>query len=173
MAYRDQSWSKRKQTLGYQAEGVFDRWCDRRGVLLHRLGFQGSDFEYYAYLPQELRYLPDVVGEDTDGYIRRKYHPNLRRHFLCEVKGCGRDGVIKIKPAHLDVWARYEDFYKRDVLLFAYDSHRQKCSISLNANQLNSMRDDFEIKTFREGNKYYAVPRDVFIWEDCEWAATS
>lgn len=92
----------------------------------------------------------------------------LHKHFLVEVKACGKDQLVKLKTNILHSTSLYDEFFTRPTLLFVYDSHNQRVSLSHTMQSIREVIIDLDIpqSKFFDGPTYFGVPTDVFDWEE-------
>ena len=116
MSTHDQPFAARFNTMGDIAEAKFEAWADDQDLKWDRMGFNRPDSSMVRW-PAFVRYMPDYIGSKN----------------LWEVKGCGRDGILKLKqenlralrdwethlPVHLFVYNSAED----DMVCFPFDAY--------------------------------------------------
>jgi len=151
--------------MGDRSEHVFDLWAKDKGITFIQWGFNRPPFEYLQYLPEEVRWMPDRLCEDREGYIQQNYHANLQKHCFVEIKAVGRDQIVKIKKKHIPVLQSIQDMLKRTVLVFVFDSANGRVSISHSINDLAYLAPYMNEARFYDGGEYYEFPTDVFTFE--------
>lgn len=147
MAYHEMPFSARFGVLGDEAEGHFERICtnptERWGLVRPKL--------HMASLPERIREAPDYL---------------LSNRFV-EVKGMGRDDILKLKvssyqslnwwdhthPVHLWIWSSHR---------WAYADHP--------IIEIRAMIDggEVELATFHDGKAYFAIPGRLLNWTELE-----
>lgn len=168
--FKDKDFSRRFKEMGDTSEGVFEQWADAYKVSYVSYGLSRPPFNYFAWLPANLRYTPDFLCEAQGGRFRhlRDADGKLTRHFMAEVKGVGRDQIVKIKldnHASLKAW---QEFSGRAVAFFVYDSVNKRVSIDLTVDLLAEHAPDLPINHFADRGKpkpYYEVPTEILEWE--------
>lgn len=137
MSFRDMSWQSRYKVMGDTAEAMFEQ--------IEPLPFVRYGLERPPFSVGEL---PSFVANTPD---------YLQKHRLVEVQGCGRDGIIKIKPAKL---AAVQDWtLHMDVVFFFWNSHRKEYTYVDHSVIRNMCTEGaVETKQFPEGTDYYAIP---------------
>lgn len=153
--------------MGDEAEGKFEEFAAEHGISIARLGLNRPPFEYFYNLPVQVRYLPDYIVEDTKRSIRDNKGPFSYAHALVEVKGVGKAQTVKIKSEMLLINKSLEDFFKRQVVYFIWDSFNKRMSFSHSNRMLIDMieQEGIQEKQFKEGTRYYPVPTELFKWE--------
>ena len=93
MSYKDQPFQQRWNGVwAREAQAAYERDRIGRAIPYQRWGLDRPPFSSAALMaaPSHIRYAPDFL-EEVDRHLR-----------LVEVKGCGRDQVIKLKLEQLD-----------------------------------------------------------------------
>ncbi len=133
--FADQSFDKRFNDMGDLAEGVFEEWSPVNFV---RFGLNRPPLAMWK-LPPRIRYTPDYLTSD----------------YLVEVQGFGRKQIVHMK---LDKWQALL-WWDRNVMpvhLFLHDSHHDR-QLMFPIKKLRPLVDKAEVRTFPEGNEYYAI----------------
>jgi len=133
--FADQSFDKRFNDMGDLAEGVFEEWSPVNFV---RFGLNRPPLAMWK-LPPRIRYTPDYLTSD----------------HLVEVQGFGRKQIVHMK---LDKWQALL-WWDRNVMpvhLFLHDSHHDR-QLMFPIKKLRPLVDKAEVRTFPEGNEYYAI----------------
>lgn len=139
---------------GTPAERQFVAFAKRNNWHGAKYGFE-QGVEHFWKVPEVIRATPDFVIS----------HPHP---MLVEVKGCGKDGIIKLKERDLTALIAWEDMC--DVWMFFYDSHLNRVSFQGLQSILMTIREPgVEIDHYPDNNaKYYKVPVSTLKWEDIE-----
>ncbi len=168
MGFNNLKFSQRFQQMGDESEKIFEDWCTKHSINLVRLGLNRPPFKYFPSLPANIRYLPDYLIEDTDRVVRDNNGPMKLAHAFVEVKGVGRDQLIKIKLDTLDCNAEVEEVFERPVLYFIWDKIGKRVSFHHTLKDLLDIINTYDIpvKTFHEGNKYYPIPTKLLRWHN-------
>ena len=125
--------------MGDQAEAIFEETYGNNFV---RWGLNRPPLQMHK-LSTTVRYSPDYLT--SDGFV--------------EVKGCGRDGQIKLK---LENWNALE-FWSAvmPVRLFVWDSHKKRhCIVGLGelARVINDPSGNVKSDHFHDGKLFLKVP---------------
>lgn len=152
--FRDKPYKDRMAVRGTPAENAFVRYAKKKGWRGAKYGFE-EGVEYFYNLPDVIRSTPDFVIT----------HPDA---MLVEVKGCGRDGIVKLKERDLKALEEWERACV--VMFFFYDSHRQRVATYFLDDVLSIIdREDVQRGTYPENRAmYYMIPVDFMEWEDIE-----
>lgn len=139
--FRDRSFSQRFETMGDPAEKQFERWATEVARLKYvRYGLDRPPIQMHR-LPLMIRYTPDY----------------LMSARLVEVKGFGRDQVLKLKLENLDAleeWCQHHP-----VSIFAWDSFNERAwTVDLTEITNAVAGDDFQSDVFPEGKWYFKIP---------------
>jgi hypothetical protein len=127
--------------------------CDRVFPKSAPFGFNRPPFSIQQ-IPVRLRYAPDRITP---------------REFL-EVKGVGRDGLIKIKHEDLSCLLWWDDLFP--VEIFVYDSHRNRWAVvSIKDIQAWASAGELEMDRFQEataeepeGRAFWKIPVSYLDW---------
>jgi hypothetical protein len=103
VSFHKQDFNTRFGTMGDTAEAVYEQWADGNDIRFDRYGFNRPRSNMFKW-PSEIRYTPDYITHDR----------------LIEVKGCGRDGLAKIKQENLDALSNWQKHLP--VWLFIWNS---------------------------------------------------
>lgn len=142
MQFHKQNWNQRFQTMGDEAEGIFEQVYKNNWV---RTGLNRPPLQMSA-LSVPVRYMPDYLTSKA----------------WVEVQGCGRDKVIRIKQEKLDSLADWE-YLGHPVDMFFWDTtNKRYTQVSLNTVIVACSR--LEPKLYPEGKVFYEIPTDVFTW---------
>lgn len=144
MTFKDQSFSKRFEAMGDEAEGVFEAVCTEQLKLgWARYGLNRPPIQMHR-LPARVRYTPDYL---------------LSSRFM-EVQGCGRDQVFKLKFDKAGALHWWNDLLP--VELFLWDSMIKRwCIVKLaDLDGLAGTR-HCVLATFPEGKPYFAYDADA------------
>lgn len=157
--FRDRNFGYRIKRMGDLAEGQFKSWCVRQGIHFTAYGLNRPPFKAFAKLPAYIRYTPDFLCEHPK--------PRPKRHFLCEVKGCGQDQLVKIKDETVQSLVEWEQGSALPVLFFVYDSSKKRVSDSLTLANLMDLLPTLPIGRFNDNNKvFYEISTDLLVWSD-------
>lgn len=140
MAYRDQSWNQRFATMGDTAEAVFEE--------IAPLG----SFERYGWNR------PAVPMTKMSAMVKATPDYYCGTGHLVEVKGLGRDGILKLK---VDTYKALQKWNKvQPVMLFAWNSATEEWAL-LNWDQIVKLVAKARkkgIESFQnDGNEYYPI----------------
>ena len=153
--------------MGDESEKIFEDWAAKHNTNLVRLGLNRPPFDFFHNLPIQIRYLPDYIMEDTKRELRDSGAPLVYAHCFVEVKGVGRDQLVKIKSDMLLINKELEKNFKRQVVYFIFDKIERRVSFSHANRDIIQLIDEHDIpeKKFHEGNRYYPVPTNLLQWE--------
>ena len=148
MSFHERQWASRFGQMGDEAEGVFETVTDRNHV---RYGLNRPPLAVQN-LPLRIRYTPDY----------------LTSHGFVEVKGCGKDGKLKIKLENWNELHCWNNEFPVD--LFIWDSHRKRHT-TIPLVDLSKIVNDPEAGVqsdhFHDGKLYLAIPVDsIDAWTD-------
>lgn len=140
MSFRDRSFATRFKQMGDLAEGVFEKVYEEGWV---RYGICRPPINL-SQVTAFVRFTPD--------YLTAK--------GLVEVQGFGNDRTVKFKLDKLDALCEWSEHQRVD--LFLYDSTLDaygwvRLGDLMDALATGSMK-GAEIRSFREGNRYWAIP---------------
>lgn len=171
--------NQRLWIMGDYAETEFKNFCTKMGITALPFGFNRPPFQYFQQMPHTLRAMPDYLCE-TSHHRLQGLLPSIEigkttapRHFFCEVKGCGKDGVFKLKDETLDALGRWQQMFQRPVMFFLYDQPKQKICFSLSFENLTHLiADGLERGRFVDRGKerpFYKLPttHHALQWEPC------
>jgi hypothetical protein len=173
-SHRNKPFAERFKTMGDEAETAFEQWAHQNDIRCVQYGLNRPNFTKFQFLPAEIRHTPDFLCEQLG---KPPKLPKLRtpaskfaRHFLAEVKGCGRDQKIKLKHAEFAVIQRWEQFSQRPVIVFAYDNHHMRVSTSMITSFVEWVVTHDEVKTenYFDGGPpkpYWSIPTSLLEWE--------
>jgi hypothetical protein len=149
-AFSQQNWKARKSYLGHTSENAFEQYCLKEGIQFEHFGQKSESSLDYKALSIYLRTRPDYIcqrGSDM---------------FFVEVKGVGRDGILKIKFESIigaPYWATM-----LPLKIFVYDSARKKYSL-FSFDQLKQKLTLREPARFENDRKlYFPVAISEFSW---------
>jgi hypothetical protein len=112
--FNQQSWIDRKAFLGHTSENAFEIFCKREGIVFEHFGQKTQTLLDYKTIPIYVRTRPDYICQREN------------ECFFVEVKGVGKDGILKIK---LDAVVSFPFWdVHLPVKIFVYDSARKKYS---------------------------------------------
>jgi hypothetical protein len=152
--YRDQSISQRLDIMGRPAEKRFARWAENRGISLFAYGIEGTKFAYAPGLDYRIKTTPDYIAVLPQA-------PAGHRHAFFEVKGCGHDGILKIKlsaAAGMRFWGQIHPMY-----IFVW--HKTTNRVAHHSlSEVESWLDPNRTGQFSDSNRYYEVPTDLLTW---------
>lgn len=168
--FKDKDFSSRFKQMGDTSEHVFEQWADAYKVSYVGYGLNRPPFDYFQWMPANLRYTPDFLCEAQGGRFRhlRDSDGRLTRHFLAEVKGVGHDQIVKIKLDNLESLKAWQQFTGRPVTFFIFDSSKKRVSIKLTVDLLEKHAPDLPIGHFKDRGKpkpYYEVSTALLDWE--------
>ena len=137
--FHTQSWVGRFAELGDTAEAIFEQVYPNNWV---RFGLNRPPLKMSS-LTVRSRYAPDYLT--SDGYV--------------EVKGCGRDGIIKIKRENLDALQWWHS--NEQVRFFFWDSHRTR-HVMVGLRELTDLIDNpdagITLGHFHDPKAFFGVP---------------
>jgi hypothetical protein len=141
-AFRDQSWRRRYEKMGDQAEQAFREWADERGIAYEEYGLRRPKVKVEK-LPARIRYQPDFLCDD----------------YLVECIGCGKDKTAKLaiyKWNCLQYWNTIHPVY----LFIWHSTKKQGYFVALS--DINALIDskDVTLDSFPEGKAYFGIGID-------------
>lgn len=165
--FNQQQFHQRFKKMGDEAESIFEDWSKMHNIEAVRLGLNRPPFEFFHNLPVQIRFLPDYIIEDTKRYIRDNKGPLVYAHGFAEVKGVGKDQLVKMKSEMLLINQELEKYFKRQVVYFIWDKHKRRVSFSHTNRDITELITEHDIveKQFHEGNRYHPVPTDLLEWD--------
>lgn len=131
--------------MGDYAENEFKAFCNRYGITALPFGFNRPPFQYFPQMPHTLRAMPDYLCETSHLRMQGLLPPieigktTAPRHFFCEVKGCGKDGIFKLKDETIDALGQWQQMFQRPVMFFLFDQPNQKICFSLSLENLKTL----------------------------------
>jgi len=163
--FRDQTFSSRYHVLGDIAQDAFYNWAAANDVRIAPFGFNRPPFRFFSHLPALLRQMPDYICE-----VKPDVFEDHARHVLIEVKGFGKDQVLKIKCDSIEVLQQWQQWSGCPVRFFVFDSYHSRYSTQLSLDYfLTTLRDSVMISAFTEesGAKkpFYAIPAEALQWQ--------
>lgn len=166
--FNERSFAQRFKQMGDESEAIFERWTAKHDVSFVRLGLNRPPFAFFHNLPVQVRYLPDYIIEDTNRTIRDSNGPLLYAHAFVEVKGVGKDQLVKMKSDMLLINKELEKNFKRQVIYFFWDKLHKRVSFAHTNRDIMQLIEDFNVpeKKFHEGTRYYAVPTSLLEWSE-------
>jgi len=145
-SYSSLPFNKRFATLGGEAEGKFEKYCQHNDYRFERFGFNRPSFKKFWNMPIQLRTAPDYVLE-----IKNQY-------YFVECKGTGKS--IKIKQETLDQIPFWEGILP--VRYFVYNSVENGYAFLTQEQLLSTVLEHGTKKHFEGDNKeYYELPRNA------------
>lgn len=169
--------SQRLGIMGDYAENEFRNFCNKEGIIALEFGFNKPPFEYFPQIPSLLRAMPDFFCETgsnrllgvlpiTEQYSQKR---NPHRHFLCEVKGCGKDGAFKLKDETLEMLRIWQDITQRPVMFFLFDQPHDRVAL-ISLMEIDQILPELERGYFVDSGKekpFYklTVKREEINWE--------
>lgn len=143
--------STRFSTMGDIAEGAYEEFTDQP---VARFGFNRPD-PSMAKWDAFIRYTPDYIHHDR----------------FVEVKGCGRDGIMKLKQENLSALREWSDHLP--VWLFVWNSHKQQSVFfEIDDRFMKWIGQHCGHSRFPDNNKiYWEVPFDQMV--EAPWIAKS
>lgn len=138
------NWQTRYSTMGDIAEASFETWATDQGIRWARYGLNRPD-PSMARWNAFIRYTPDYIVHNA----------------FWEVKGCGRDGLLKIKQENIEALREWSDHLP--VWMYCYNSHTQEnVTFHLDQQFLMWLGMACEHDRFHDNNKvYWKIP-----WHD-------
>jgi hypothetical protein len=106
-AFKDQTFNTRFGTMGDIAELAYEKWADDYEIRWDRFGFNRPRSNMFKW-PAYIRYTPDYITHDR----------------LVEVKGCGRDGLAKIKNENIEALNSWNEWMP--VWIFIWNSSEKR-----------------------------------------------
>lgn len=170
--------------MGDYAEDQFKAYCDKHKIVALPFGMNRPPFNFFPQLPHVLRAMPDFLCETgherfTGLLPRLEKDSNPSRHFLCEVKGCGKDATFKIKDEAIDALDAWQQITQRPVMFFFYDQPQQRVAFSVSLDNLKTFLPSLARGHFVDRGKtrpFYKLPtkHPILLWEDaCAPAGSS
>ena len=145
-SFKDQNWGTRYNTMGDMAEGQYETWADEAGDKWVRYGLNRPRASMTKWSPF-IRYTPDYILHDR----------------LVEVKGCGRDGLVKIKTENIAALAGWRAISDLPVWLFIYNSSEDDIVYFEMDDTFYTYLHDVPKDRFPDNDKeFYNIP-----WKDC------
>lgn len=148
--FHEKDWKTRKAYLGHTSENAFEQYCRKESIKFEHFGQKNESPLDYKLLNVYVRTRPDYICQQEG------------KAFFVEVKGVGRDGVLKIKfdsIVSLPFWDTH-----LPVKIFVYDSTRKRCSLF----PLVTLKQKFtrlDPRRFENDLKiYFPVSIDEFSW---------
>jgi hypothetical protein len=168
--FKDKPFKQRFAKMGDLAEGVFKKWAATNDVSYVEYGMSRPPFDHFMRLSPFIRYTPDFLCEAQGKTFRHLIDERGKptRHFLVEIKGCGRDQLVKLKIDNIQELLRWQAVCGRPVILFVYDSANKAVSNNLTIDRLHEMAPELEVGHFHDGGPpkpYYNLPARVLEWE--------
>jgi len=156
--YLNRKFGDRYKTMGDVAEDKFSYWCATHAHTQIRFGFDRPNLVAFWWLPKLLRYTPDFILELPDPESYSKY-----KHYFVEAKGCGKDGLIKIKEDNL--WALGQWSKTLKTFIFGYDSINDEYRFAAIEDILQKQY-TFGRRVFEDNKKpYICVPIRDAVWK--------
>ena len=145
---KDDNWLNRYQTMGDIAEAAFEQAADDDQKRWDRYGLNRPKSNMSRWTPN-IRYTPDYIQHNR----------------LVEVKGCGRDGLVKIKQENLEALRNWEAFAEMPVWLFCWNSQQEQSAMfELTSRFMRWLGDNCQNDRFPDNNKlYWEIP-----FTDCQ-----
>jgi hypothetical protein len=140
------SWVQRYQDMGDLAESKFNLYCYSCGISCVQFGWERPELEHFGWLPLALRYMPDRLVEIGS------------KHIFVEVKGCGKDGTIKIKEENLKALEYWKNLLP--VRFFFYNSSTDRSCF----NELLTLENMRKLSCSVEKSKFEDNQKDYFLF---------
>lgn len=148
--FNQKDWKARKDFLGHTSEQAFEQYCIKEGIRFERFGQKHESTLDYNLIDLYIRTRPDYICQHEG------------KAFFVEVKGVGRDGILKIKLENivsLPYWSTL-----MPVKVFVYDSSRKKCSL-FPFTSLKQKLTRLDPRRFENDSKlYFPVSINEFSW---------
>lgn len=149
--FNERNFAHRFETMGDTAEAQFEAYVAANDLRCDRYGFNRPSSAMQKW-PAFIRYTPDFIQHDR----------------LVEVKGVGRDGIVKIKGENLEAieaWSKIMPIW-----LFVWNSSNRTGKLfPADENFIADVDASCETDRFPDNNKlYYKIP-----WDELEgdlWA---
>ena len=152
VAFNQRSWDERTVFMGDTAEMAFTKVAAQKGWKVTRLGFEkvhGLDSSKISML---VRKQPDFLVQGKKGVA------------MMEVKGTGRDGVLKLKVDDLPYLSRWHLY--QGVCFFIFDSHRHRYAL-VPWPKMERLLDKAPLNYFHDGGGlYYVLKHGLFTWSE-------
>lgn len=142
MQFHKQNWNQRFQTMGDEAEGIFETVYRNNWV---RTGLNRPPLQMHA-LAVPVRYMPDYLTSKS----------------WVEVQGCGRDKVIRIKAEKLNSLAEWLKLGHPVDMFFWDTTNKRYTQVSLD--DVCDLCAVLPQKIYPEGKTFYEIPTDMFAW---------
>lgn len=149
-AFNQQNWKARKAYLGHTSENAFEQYCTKEGILFEHFGQNQESFLDYKVLSVYLRTRPDYICQRGN------------ESFFVEVKGVGRDGILKIKLESIVGIPFWDTLLP--VKIFVYDSSRKKCSFFPFSNLKQKLTKNDPQRFDNDSKLYFPVLINEFSW---------
>lgn len=152
--FNEQVYKDRMRMRGTPAERQFVVYAKKMGWHGAKYGFE-QGVEHFWKVPEVIRATPDFVISSPVP-------------MLVEVKGCGKDGIIKLKERDLTALESWN--HMADVWFFFYDSHRKRVSFQAYPSINEVVMDSDIVQDIYPDNNalYYKLPVDKIKWEKIE-----
>lgn len=150
MTFHKQPFSQRFGQLGDEAEGIFEA-VHPKGFA--RFGINRPPIQL-GNVPKRIRYAPDYLTSDG----------------LIEVKGCGRDQLLKIKLENWNCLMFWHQVFQTQ--LFVWDTTNKRYTyveLSVLEDLFNQPESGISFKHFDDPKGYFAIPLAAF---PDDWATT-
>lgn len=175
--FRD--FNSRLWIMGDYGETAFKDFAAHNDLIPIRFGLDRPPYRFFPQLSPILRATPDFLVETGRvklvGLLTKQPGDDSRstvpRHFLCEVKGCGKDQVFKLKDEQIEAWRMWQVFTNRPMMFFLYNQPDDKISFSLSLDRLGHILPTLERGYFVDSGKrkdFYKLPvtHPYLRWED-------
>lgn len=147
MSFHTLPFSARFQSMGDEAEGHFERICTKNHI---RFGLNRPPLNM-SQLPERLRCMPDYLASDR----------------FYEVKGMGRDDVLKLKVSDYQCLTFWHQIHPLTV--WVWSSHRFAWA-EPELIEIRALIDsgDVGLDVFHDGKAYFAIPGRLLNWTELE-----
>ncbi len=138
--------------MGDEAQLAFQIWAQENHIDCEQYGLDRPNIPRVWELPLFIRATPDFLCSGTT-------------KFLVEVKGTGRDGILKIKKEAVEGMAMWNIILP--LWLFVWNTHTRQVAFTT-YNYLNNACQKSPINHFNDPKKseYYALPHKYFPWNE-------
>ena len=139
--FKDQSFNQRFGTMGDIAEAAYESWADAKDIRWDRFGHNRPRSNMFKW-PAFIRYTPDYITHDR----------------LVEVKGCGRDGILKVKQENIEALREWGVWMP--VWMYAWNSSTDEHGFfEIDNDFIKWLSDDLTWRRFPDNDKvYWEIP---------------
>lgn len=156
--------------MGDLAESAFEQWAPTQGIIFEAYGLRRPPFKNFQSLSATIRHTPDYLCELPKADVEWLTNNNGKcvRHLLVEVKGCGKEQLLKLKEAEFTEMQRWQAFTDRPLVIFVYDQYNSRVSFNLTTAKVHEHIVKAEIDFYHDGGppkKYWKIPTEWLDWQ--------